>query len=262
MAILKVDDISISFGGLSALSNINLQLRIGEIMGLIGPNGSGKSTLLNVISGIYKPDTGNVNLNGDDITALPSHLRANRGIGRTFQVQHLFSNMTVLENVITGLHKDFQIGFFSTAFRVKRAKATENAAKGKAFEALKFFGLEDRADRMISELSSIEQRLVEIARALVADHDVILLDEPAAGLSPAMVKEMDEVLRRIKKERKVSILLVEHILPLVMSVSDWITVLNFGQKIADGTPEDIKRNPIVLDVYLGKEGGYASNPGD
>jgi branched-chain amino acid transport system ATP-binding protein len=257
MHTLKVDNVSISFGGLKALSNVNLQLKRGEITGLIGPNGSGKSTLLNVISGVYKPNSGTIYLNDKEITTLPAYVRSANGIGRTFQFRHVFSNMTVLENVMTGLHKDTQTGFFSEAFRLKSARAEEKIAKARAFEALKFFGLQEKADRMITDLASIEQRMVELARVLVADHSVLLLDEPAAGLSSAMLIELDGLLKRIRDEKGVSILLVEHILSLVLAVSERITVINFGCVIAEGEPAEIRRNPVVLEAYLGREGGYA-----
>lgn len=257
MSLLRVENVSISFGGLKALADINLQTKKGEIVGIIGPNGSGKSTLLNVISGIYVPDAGRVYLENKEINGFPPHMRAQMGIGRTFQIQNLFLNMTVLENVLTGLHKDIRTGLFGAAFRLKRVKEEEGLAQQKALEALKFFGLQDMADRMITDLSSIEQRLVEIARVLATEHSVILLDEPAAALSPAMVIELGNVLRKVRDERGVSILLVEHVISLVLAVSEKITVLNFGKVIAEGKPEEIKRDPVVLEAYLGKEGGYA-----
>ncbi|MGA2956385.1 MAG: ABC transporter ATP-binding protein [Thermodesulfobacteriota bacterium] len=257
MPILKVNNISISFGGLRALTEVNLELSKGDIVGLIGPNGSGKTTLLNVISGIYAPEIGTIHLQDKEITLLPPHARAAKGIGRTFQIQHLFSNMTVLENVMTGLHKDIRTGVFGAAFRFKRVRAEERIAKEKALEALKFFRLQEMANRMITDLSSIEQRMVEIARALATNHKIILLDEPAAALSPAMVIELGTLLKRIRDEKGVSIILVEHVISLVLTVSDKITVLNFGRVIAEGKPDKIRRDPAVLEAYLGKEGGYA-----
>jgi len=257
MCILKVNNVSISFGGLRAVSDVNLQLGKGEIVGLIGPNGSGKTTLLNIISGIYTPDAGAICLGNEEITALPPHARAAKGIGRTFQIQNLFFAMTVLENVMIGLHKDMQTGVFSAAFRLGRVKTEEMIAKEKALEALKFFGLQKMADRMITDLSSIEQRMVEIARVLVTDHSVILLDEPAAALSPATVIQLGSLLKKIRDEKGASIILVEHVVSLVLDVSERITVLNFGRVIAEGKPEEIKRDPAVLEAYLGKEGSYA-----
>lgn len=256
-SILRVENISISFGGLKALSDVDLQIGKGEIVGLIGPNGSGKTTLLNVISGIYTPEAGTIYLGDIEINGFPPHARARMGIGRTFQIQNLFSNMTVLENVMTGLHKDTQAGIFGSAFRLRRVKVEEKEAKWKALEALKFFGLEDKANRMVTELSVGEQRMVEIARVLATSHMALLLDEPAAGLSPAKVTELERLLRKMRDESGVSILLVGHELPFVLSISERITVFNYGRVISEGKPEEIKRDPAVMEAYLGKEGSYA-----
>lgn len=257
MPVLAVEDLGINFGGLRALSEVNLKVGQGEIMGLIGPNGSGKTTLLNVISGIYAPENGTIRLEGEEIISWPAHIRAARGIGRTFQIQRLFSNMTVLENVMTGLHKDTKTGIFGAAFRARRVRVDEQAAREKALAALEFFGLQDMAGRMITDLSSIEQRIVEIARVLCTDHKVILLDEPAAALSPAMVSELGRLLEKIRDEKGVSMILVEHVISLVLAVSETITVLNFGRVIAQGKPEEIRKDPAVLEAYLGKEGDHA-----
>lgn len=257
MDILRLNDISISFGGLKALSNVNLQLKKGEIKGLIGPNGSGKSTLLNVISGIYRPDAGDVFLEEEKITHSPPHKRVAKGIGRTFQHRQTFSHMTVLENVMTGLHKNIKTGLIGEAFRVKQSKEKEKIVKKKSLEALKFFGMQDKANRLVIDVASVEQRMVEIARVLVADHKILLLDEPAAGLSPAMVTELDGLLKKIRDEKGVSILLVEHVIALVLAVSESVTVLNFGSVIAEGKPEDTKKNPTVLEAYLGEKESYA-----
>ena len=211
----------------------------GEIRGIIGPNGAGKTTLLNVICGIDAPDSGTVWLDGESINGLKTSQIADRGIGRTFQTTKLFKGMTVLENVMTGLHGKMRASPFAAAFSFRRVLREEAEAARRAREVLEFVRMIDFADEEATALSFGQQRLVEIARALVSEPEVLLLDEPAVGLSLTRVAEVDELLRRIRRERGVTIVMIEHVIRLVMGVCDRITVLNGGRRIADGTAEEV-----------------------
>ena len=239
MSKLRASDISISFGGLKALDSVGIEVEPGEIRGIIGPNGAGKTTLLNVICGIDPPDTGTVWLDGESINGLKTSQIADRGIGRTFQTTKLFKGMTVLENVMTGLHGKMRANPIAAAFSFRSVLREEAEAARRAREVLEFVRMIDFADEEATSLSFGQQRLVEIARALVSEPEVLLLDEPAVGLSLTRVTEVDELLRRIRRERGVTILMIEHVIRLVMGVCDRITVLNGGRKIADGTAEEV-----------------------
>jgi ABC-type branched-subunit amino acid transport system ATPase component len=251
-SILRVERLTIRFGGLTALLDVDLDVKEEEIHGLIGPNGSGKTTLLNVISGLYRQDAGNIYLNErviDDIE--PCH-RAQLGLNRSFQHQKTFNGMNVLENVLIGQHKSLKYTLWDVMFRRKKAGQEEEKAIEEGLASLDFVGLRRYAYRAIRDLAYVEQRLVEIARALAIDSTIMLLDEPAAGLSPTTVSELDSVLLKVREERKMSILLVEHVLPLVLKVSDYISVFNEGLKIAGGSPERIRTNKVVLKAYVGE----------
>ena len=250
---LRASGISISFGGLKALDSVSIDVDPGEIRGIIGPNGAGKTTLLNVICGIDPPDHGAVWLDEQPINGLKTSQIAGRGIGRTFQTTKLFKGMTVLENVMTGLHGKMRASPLAAAFSMRSVLREEAEAARRAREVLEFVRMLEFADDEATSLSFGQQRLVEIARALVSEPQVLLLDEPAVGLSLTRVAEVDELLRRIRRERGVTILMIEHVIRLVMGVCDRITVLNSGRKIADGTAEEVMADREVAEAYLGAE---------
>ncbi len=250
---LRASGISISFGGLKALDSVSIDVDPGEIRGIIGPNGAGKTTLLNVICGIDPPDHGAVWLDEQPINGLKTSQIADRGIGRTFQTTKLFKGMTVLENVMTGLHGKMRASPLAAAFSMRSVLREEAEAARRAREVLEFVRMLEFADDEATSLSFGQQRLVEIARALVSEPQVLLLDEPAVGLSLTRVAEVDELLRRIRRERGVTILMIEHVIRLVMGVCDRITVLNSGRKIADGTAEEVMADREVAEAYLGAE---------
>jgi branched-chain amino acid transport system ATP-binding protein len=256
---LRVHDVGIAFGGVVALDGVDLDVKAGEIRGVIGPNGAGKTTLLNVICGLNRPDRGSVALDGRSLVGLKPSRIAARGLGRTFQSTRLFRGMTVLENVMTGLHGQLGVRVIPAALRLPRLRAAEADAARRARAILAFVGMEQFQDRLATELSFGQQRVVEIARALISEPTVLLLDEPAVGLSLNRIAEVDALLRRIRDERGVAILLVEHVIRLVMEVCDRITVLNYGRRIAEGRPDEIRADPAVIEAYLGRE-TYARDP--
>lgn len=236
-----------------ALRQISFDVREGDIKALIGPNGAGKTTLLNIVSGIYQPDKGEVFFLGEKIVHLASSKIARRGISRTFQHVELFGNMTVIENIMIGRYPKSKAGFFSSGFKLPSVMREEREIQRKSEEILEYISLGHRKDEVASNLPIGEQRILEIGRALATEPRLVLLDEPAAGLNIRETRDLGEIIRKIREELKITVVLVEHDMDLVMRISDSITVFNFGEVIAEGTPLEIQKNPEVIVAYLGEE---------
>lgn len=254
MTVLKVSNLSRYFGGVKAVAGVNMDIKHGEIIGLIGPNGAGKTTLFNLLTGIYSPTEGDVHYNFDRSISIknmkPCDI-ATAGVSRTFQNIRLFGNMTVGENVRIGLHNNIKYGVFASFFRSPAYFKEEKEADKKVDELLEVFNLLEKRDELAKNLPYGEQRRLEIARALASNPKVILLDEPAAGMNPNETNELTELIKWIKEKFDITVILIEHDMSLVMSVCSRIYVLDYGQMIAEGTPEEIKNNPVVIKAYLG-----------
>lgn len=248
--LLEVKDIVVKFGGVTALNNVNLHVNEGEIAALIGPNGAGKTTVFNIVTGYYTPASGQVLLDGESIVGLRPYKIARKGLGRTFQNIRLFGDMTALENVATAADALNKSGLVGSLFGIPRSRRDEKVSLDTAMELLTFIGLDHRAHQMAKNLPYGDQRRLEIARALALNPKVLLLDEPAAGFNPQEKVELGNLIRKIR-DRGFAVLLIEHDMSLVMKISDRISVLDFGQKIAEGKPEEIQKNQRVIDAYLG-----------
>ncbi len=250
---LAINTIGKSFGGLIALHNVSFRVDGGSISALIGPNGAGKTTLLNIISGIFPTDVGNISFSGATISNLPSTKIARAGISRTFQQVELFGDMTVLENVMVGRYSRTRSGFISSGLRLPFVRKEEKETRDISLRILEYIGLSGRKDELASNLPLGEQRILEIGRALATEPGLLLLDEPAAGLNIRETRSLGEMIVRLRDEKKITILLVEHDMDLVMRISDRITVLNFGEVIAHGTPLEVQKDQAVIAAYLGTE---------
>jgi branched-chain amino acid transport system ATP-binding protein len=250
MSLLRTDALTMRFAGLVALDVVDLAVAAGSIHALIGPNGAGKTTMFNLISGLMPPTAGAINLDSADITALPAYARAALGMARSFQNIRIFASMTVLENVLTGLHAAIAPGLIGTLLRRPAFRRQESDAVARARAALDLVGLTARADDRAAALAYGDQRRLEIARAVVGKPRLLLLDEPAAGMNPAEGATLSDLIRRIR-DAGTTVLLVEHDMGFVMRLADQVTVLNFGRRIAEGTPAEIRRDPTVITAYLG-----------
>ena len=252
MTLLQLDDVCVAFAGLKALSNVSFTLDAGQIAAVIGPNGAGKTTLFNAITGYVRPNAGTVRFDGRDLTGMPPHRISALGMRRTFQNGGAFRSMTVLENVLTGLNQQISGSALSIIFGLPGARRAEAQAVDQARKLLHLMDLSEMADRVTSDLPSGQQRIVEITRALAAHTQLLLLDEPAVGLSGSERDHLVNVLRRLSSEG-IAVLLVEHTIDMVMAISDKVVVLNYGQVIADGRPTEIRAHPAVLEAYLGNQ---------
>ena len=249
--LLEMRGISKSFGGIRAVNDVSLKVESGRIVSIIGPNGAGKTTVFNCVTGFYCPDHGELIFNGNNITGLQPHRITVSGVARTFQNIRLFGEMSAIENVMVGRFCRTQAGVWSSILRSPKARREHRITAQRAMELLKFVELESEAHSQARNISYGKQRRLEIARALATDPKVILLDEPAAGMNPTETTEMVELIRKICRE-KATVLLIEHDMKLVMNISDRIMVLDHGEVLAEGTPQEVRSNPQVIEAYLGK----------
>ncbi len=252
MALLDVKELGISFGGLRAVDNFNLKIEEGQLYGLIGPNGAGKTTIFNLLTGVYKPTDGSFNFNGKEMAGSSPMAINKSGIARTFQNIRLFDNMSVIENVMVGLHNQSNVSLAESILRLPKFKKGEVEMREKAFNLLKIFDLDKDADSLASNLPYGKQRKLEIARALATNPKLLLLDEPAAGMNPNETAELMNTIALIRDKFKIAILLIEHDMSLVMGICERIVVVEYGRVICDDIPEVVRNNPKVISAYLGE----------
>lgn len=253
MALLEVKDLTKNFGGLTAVGDVSIELNEGELVGLIGPNGAGKTTLFNLLTGVYEPSEGSVTLDGTLLNGKKPYAIASLGLSRTFQNIRLFKDMTVIENVLVGMENNRPSHLLASFLRLPKYYQNEEVLRQKAIELLKIFNLDQQAHTLARNLPYGQQRRLEIVRALATDPKILFLDEPAAGMNPQETAELTQLIRQIKEQFHITIMLIEHDMSLVMDVTERIYVLEYGRLIAQGSPEEIKNNKRVIEAYLGGE---------